>query len=192
MTVYTRPASTSKPAYFIESLLINLFKKYFCSPENSVENPVYKETTRTKPKRNKKKKLVQATVHRRNPTVVRHRYAQCCDCENEHSTVTAKVSTVLWHQWLWHQCDSDVYISVTVMATDTAVTAVTTDSAVSVVAADTTVTALSVVTAVTLVCTVVLQCCHCHRCYTTVSLHRWHTNVAAIAVTVLSLPLMLY
>ena len=78
MTVYTCPASTYKPTYFIESLLINIFKKYFCSPENSVENPVYKETTRTKPKRNKKKKLVQATVHR-----------------NMHSTVTAKTSTAL-------------------------------------------------------------------------------------------------
>ena len=39
-------------------------------------------------------------------------------------------------------CDSDVYISVTAMATDTAVTAVTTDSAVSVVTADTAVTAI--------------------------------------------------
>ena len=53
-------------------------------------------------------------------------------------------------------------------------------------------TALSVVTAVTLVCTVVLQRCHSHRCCTIVSLHRWHTNVVSIAVTVLSLPLMLH
>ena len=50
--------------------------------------------------------------------------------------------TALGHQWLWHRCDSDVYISVTAMATDTAVTAVTTDSAVSAVAADTAVTAM--------------------------------------------------
>ena len=42
----------------------------------------------------------------------------------------------------WHRCDSDVYISVTAMATDTAVTAVTTDSAVSAVAADTVVWAM--------------------------------------------------
>ena len=50
--------------------------------------------------------------------------------------------TALGHQWLGHRCDSDVYISVTAMATDTAVTAVTTDSAVSAVAADTVVTAM--------------------------------------------------
>ena len=52
------------------------------------------------------------------------------------------------------------------------------------------VTPLSVATAVKLVCTAMLQCIHCHRCYTAVSLHRWHTNVAAIAVTVLSRPLL--
>ena len=32
--------------------------------------------------------------------------------------------TALGHQWLWHRRGSDVYISVTTMATDTAVTAV--------------------------------------------------------------------
>ena len=31
----------------------------------------------------------------------------------------------------WHRCDSDVYISVTAMTTDSAVTAVKTDSAVT-------------------------------------------------------------
>ena len=51
-------------------------------------------------------------LHRRNPTAVRHR------------------------------CDSDVYISVTAMVTDTAVTALTADSAVLAVAADTAVTAM--------------------------------------------------
>ena len=45
--------------------------------------------------------------------------------------------TALGHHCLWHLYDSDVYISVTAMATDAAVTAVTTDSAVSAVAADT-------------------------------------------------------
>ena len=150
--------------------------------------------------------------------------AQRCDSDGADGNVTALIVTALGHQWLWHRCDSDVYISMTAMATDTAVTAVTTDSAVSAVAADTAVTAmfalvwqrwqllllsqwcarrchtnvtiavtaLSVVTDVTLVCTVVLQRCHCHRCCTVVSLHRWYTNVAAIAVTVLSLPLMLH
>ena len=49
---------------------------------------------------------------------------------------------------------------------------------------------LSVVTAVTLVCTVMLQRCHSHRCCTVVSLHRWHTNVAAIPVAVLSRSLL--
>ena len=52
------------------------------------------------------------------------------------SNVTALRVTALGHQWLLHRCDSDVYISVTAMATDTAVTAVTTDSAVPAVAAD--------------------------------------------------------
>ena len=149
--------------------------------------------------------------------------AQRCDSDGADSNVTALTVTALGHQWLRHRCDSDVYISVTAMVTDTAVTAVTTDSAVPAVAADTAVTAmctlvwqrcqlpllsqwcahcchtnvhiavtlmwtlLSVVTAVTLVCTVVLQCCRCHCYCTVVSLHRWYT-VAAIAITVLSLP----
>ena len=39
------------------------------------------------------------TVHRRNPTGVRHRYAQRCDSENKHSAVTAKTSTSLWQRW---------------------------------------------------------------------------------------------
>ena len=34
-------------------------------------------------------------VHRKNPTVVRHRCAQRCDSENEHSAVTEKTSTAL-------------------------------------------------------------------------------------------------
>ena len=34
-------------------------------------------------------------THRRNPTAVRHRCAQRCDSENEHSAVTAKASTAL-------------------------------------------------------------------------------------------------
>ena len=105
--------------------------------------------------------------------------------------------------------------AVTAVTTDSTVTAVAADSAVTAMCTlmwqrcqlpllsqwcahrshtnvNIAVTALSVVIAVTLVCTVVLQRCHCHRCCTVVSLHRWHTNVDAIAVTVLSLPLMLH
>ena len=160
--------------------------------------------------------------------------AQCCDSDGADSNVTALTVTALGHQWLWHRCDSDVYISVRVMATDTAVTAVKIDSAVTAMCTlvwqccqlpllskwcahrchanvniavtlmwtslsqrchtyvHIAVTALSVFTTVTLVCTVVLQRCHCHRCCTVVSLHRWHTDVAAIAVTILPLPLMLH
>ena len=51
-----------------------------------------------------------------------------------------------------------------------------------------TVTALSIATISTLVCRVMLE--RCHQCCTIVSLHRSHTNVAAIAVTVLSRPLL--
>ena len=69
----------------------------------------------------------------------------------------------LLSQWCAHRCHTNVNIAVT---------------------------ALSVDTAVTLVCTVMLQCCHCHRCCTVVILHHWHTNVAAIAVTVLFGPLL--
>ena len=34
-------------------------------------------------------------VHRGNPTAVRHRCAQCCDSENEHSALASKTSTAL-------------------------------------------------------------------------------------------------
>ena len=50
--------------------------------------------------------------------------------------------TALGNQWLCHRCDSDVYISVMAIATDTAVIAVTTDSAVPAVAAGSAVTAM--------------------------------------------------
>ena len=80
----------------------------------------------------------------------------------------------LLSQWCKHRCHTtcNVNIAVTALSVETAVTT------------------LSVVTAVTLVCTVMLHCCHCYRCCTVVSLHRWHTNVAAISVTVLSRPLL--
>ena len=39
--------------------------------------------------------LLLGWVHGRNLTAARHRYAQHCDSENEHSAVTAKTSTVL-------------------------------------------------------------------------------------------------
>ena len=35
------------------------------------------------------------SLHRKNPTSVRHQCAQCCDSENEHSVVTAVEATVL-------------------------------------------------------------------------------------------------
>ena len=65
--------------------------------------------------------------------------AQRCDSDGADSNVTALTETALGHQWLGHQCNSGVYISVTAMATDTAVT---TNSAVSAVAAATAVTAM--------------------------------------------------
>ena len=68
--------------------------------------------------------------------------AQRCDSDSADSNVTVLTVTALGHQWFLYRCDSDVYISVTAMATDTAVTAVITDSAVSAVAADTAVTAM--------------------------------------------------
>ena len=71
------------------------------------------------------------SIHRRNPTAVRHRCAQRCDSDGADTNVTALTVTALGHQWLWHRCNSDVYISVTAMATDTAVTAMTTDTAVT-------------------------------------------------------------
>ena len=88
------------------------------------------------------KVFTQDLLHRRNPTAVRHRWAQRYDSDGADSNVTALTVIALGHQWLWHRCDSDVYFSVTAMATGTAVTAVTTDSAVSAVAADTAVTAI--------------------------------------------------
>ena len=82
------------------------------------------------------------SVHRRNPTAVRQRCAQRCDSDGADSNVTALTVTALRHQWLLHRCDSDVYISVTTMATDTAVTVVKTDSTVTAAAADSAVTAM--------------------------------------------------
>ena len=58
------------------------------------------------------------------------------------SNATALTVTALGNQWLCHRCDSDVYISVMAIATDTAVIAVTTDSAVPAVAAGSAVTAM--------------------------------------------------
>ena len=83
--------------------------------------------------------LVCVRIHRRNPTAVRYRCAQHCDSENEHSIVTAVVAHVTTVCW-----DNDVYISVTVMATDSAVTA------------------LSVATNFTVMCTSLPRCCE-HR-----------------------------
>ena len=57
----------------------------------------------------------------RNLTAIRHRCTQRCDSENEHSVVTAKTSTALEETV---QCrGNDVHISVTAMATHSAVTA---------------------------------------------------------------------
>ena len=85
-----------------------------------------------------------------------------------------------------------MHISVTAMATDSAVTALSVATTFTMICTsmfhnvDIIVTALSVVTDVTLVCTVMLQRCHCHRCFTVGQ----STNVDAIAVTVLSRPLL--
>ena len=38
-------------------------------------------------------------LHRRNPTAVRHRCAQRCDSENEHSVVIAMVLIVMRQRW---------------------------------------------------------------------------------------------
>ena len=89
-----------------------------------------------------------------------------------------------------------MHISVTAMATTSVATAlsVATTFAVMCTSCNTkvniAVTALSATTTTTLVCTAMLQRCHCHRCCSVVSLHRRHTNVAAIAATVLSGPLL--
>ena len=114
--------------------------------------------------------------------------AQRCGSAGADSNVTA-----LGHRWLWHRCDSDVYISVTAMVTDTAVTVVTTDSAVwqrwqccdsgdnrqccvTAVKTDSAVTAVAADSAVTAMCTLVWQRCQlpllsqwcAHRCHTNV------------------------
>ena len=39
--------------------------------------------------------LYYTTLHRRNPTAIRHRCAQRCDSENEHSAVTAMARIVM-------------------------------------------------------------------------------------------------
>ena len=68
-------------------------------------------------------------VHRRNPTAVRHRYAQRlwlrkraqrCDCENEHSVVTAKTSTALRQRKRAQRCDCENEHSVATAKTSTA------------------------------------------------------------------------
>ena len=73
-----------------------------------------------------------------------------------------------------------MHISVTAIATDSAVTVLSVATTFTVMCTSlsvvTAVTAqpvppLSVVTDVTLVCTVMLQRCHCYRCCTVVSLH---------------------
>ena len=38
-------------------------------------------------------------IHSRNPTAVRHRCAQRCDSENDHSAVTAMVRIVMLQCW---------------------------------------------------------------------------------------------
>ena len=38
---------------------------------------------------------IVVTLHRRSSTAVRHRCAQHCDSENEHSAVAAKTSTAV-------------------------------------------------------------------------------------------------
>ena len=100
--------------------------------------------------------------------------AQRCDSDGADSNVTALTVTALGHQWLWHRCDSDIYISVTAMTADSAVTAVKTDSAVTAVAAD---------SAVREMCTLVWQRCQLPLLSQWCA-HRCHTNVH-IAVTLI-------
>ena len=42
--------------------------------------------------------FIATWIFTKNPTVVRHRCAQRCDSENEHSAVAAKASRALWQQ----------------------------------------------------------------------------------------------
>ena len=48
------------------------------------------------------------SLHRRDPTAVRHRCAQRCDSKNEHSAVTAMVWIVMLQRWDISGCDTDV------------------------------------------------------------------------------------
>ena len=48
------------------------------------------------------------SLHRRNPTAVRHRCAQRCDSANEHSAVTAMVRIVMLKRWDISGYDTDV------------------------------------------------------------------------------------
>ena len=48
-------------------------------------------------------------LQRRNPTAVRHRCAQRCDNENEHSAVTAMVRIVMLQRWQWQRWDISGY-----------------------------------------------------------------------------------
>ena len=43
---------------------------------------------------------IACSVHRRNPTAVRHQCAQRCDSDGADSNVTALIVTALEHQWL--------------------------------------------------------------------------------------------
>ena len=47
-----------------------------------------------------------SALHRMNPRAVRHRCAQLCDSEIEHSAVAAKTSTALWQRKRAQRCDS--------------------------------------------------------------------------------------
>ena len=122
--------------------------------------------------------------------------------------------TALWQRWCCYSADkwlrwdssgsdskcrdNDVPISVTAMITghccDSAVRCHYFHSDVHIAVIPMwkalSVSPLSVVTTTSLVCTVMLENFHYRRCCSVVSLHRWHTNVATIAVTVLFGPLL--
>ena len=166
--------------------------------------------------------------------LLQRKRGQRCDSENEHSAVTAMVRIVMLQRWQWHgnwhccdsgdnrqccvtvsggswhRCDSDVYISVTAVKTDSAVTAVKTGSAVTAVAADSAVTAMCTLvwqryqlpllsqwrahrchTNRNIVVTALWQRCQCHRCHSAVSCHHCHTSVHS-SVTALSLSPLLH
>ena len=123
-------------------------------------------------------------VHRRNPTVVRHRCAQRCNSENEHSAKTAMMLIVMLQHWQWQRrnnsgSDSADITMYTLIWQWWQLTMLWQCCRLSLLSQSCAhhchtnvkiaVTAPSVVTTTTLVNLVMLQRCHCHRCCSVVS-----------------------